>query len=265
MQNRAAALDATLASLPPQTWAPFSAQAASTVGTARGCISWPESPIPQPPFAPPTMPTLVLSGAQDLRTPPSDAAALAATSPTVQVLTVPDTGHSVISSEPGNCAIKGMQAFLTDKPIQRCPTSPRTRLAIDPVAPTSLAAVLPTWGLPSRTGRTWHAVQLTATDVLHRLRWATQTPDGLAVGGLRGGRAVVNLRKGLTLDRYAYIPGVTLDTARPARGAIPIRISGRASGSAVLDLRHRRLAADIDGRHLRAPLPASVVGRLLGG
>lgn len=257
--QRAAALADLTRSLPPQTWGPFSPQAAlKNVSVADICRGWPESPIPQPAYAAPTMPTLVLSGNQDLRTPPADAAALAATSPTVQVLNVPDTGHSVLGSDPTTCALSALTSFLDGQPITPCSQSARSRLTIDPLAPLSLADLPAGDGLPANVARTWRAVQLTTSDLLHRLLWASLTRQGISVGGLRAGRAVISIKKHatgkLTLDGYSYIPGVALTTTHPARKRVAVRITGAAAthGTATLDLAHNRLTATIAGHHLHA-------------
>ena len=66
----------------------------------------------------PPVPTLVVSGMDDLRTPTEDAAALAATSPTARLLRVPDIGHSAIGNS--GCARRALGHFLRDEPISEC-------------------------------------------------------------------------------------------------------------------------------------------------
>jgi pimeloyl-ACP methyl ester carboxylesterase len=76
---------------------------------------------PTPPFGLttlPPVPTLVVSGMDDLRTPTEDAVALAATSPTARLLRVPDIGHSAIGSS--GCARRALGHFLKDEPISEC-------------------------------------------------------------------------------------------------------------------------------------------------
>jgi pimeloyl-ACP methyl ester carboxylesterase len=64
------------------------------------------------------VPTLIVSGLDDLRTPAEDAAALAATSPMARLLRVPDVGHSVIQSS--GCARRALGHFMKDEPISDC-------------------------------------------------------------------------------------------------------------------------------------------------
>jgi pimeloyl-ACP methyl ester carboxylesterase len=76
---------------------------------------------PSPPFGAttlPAVPTLIVSGMDDLRTPVEDAEALAATSPTVRLLKVPDRGHSVI--EDSGCARRALAHFMVDEPVSDC-------------------------------------------------------------------------------------------------------------------------------------------------
>jgi pimeloyl-ACP methyl ester carboxylesterase len=76
---------------------------------------------PSPPFGAttlPPIPTLIVSGMDDLRTPVEDAAALAATSPQARLLKVPDRGHSVIGSS--GCARRALGHFIADEPISEC-------------------------------------------------------------------------------------------------------------------------------------------------
>ena len=79
-----------------------------------------------PPAGPaqlPAVPTLIVSGMDDLRTPLEDAEALAASSPTARLLRVPDVGHSVI--EDSGCARRALGHFIRDEPIADCHLNPR--------------------------------------------------------------------------------------------------------------------------------------------
>jgi pimeloyl-ACP methyl ester carboxylesterase len=77
---------------------------------------------PTPPFGtttlPPGLPTLIVSGMDDLRTPVEDAEALAATSASARLLRVPDIGHSVIDSS--GCARRALAHFMVDEPVSDC-------------------------------------------------------------------------------------------------------------------------------------------------
>jgi pimeloyl-ACP methyl ester carboxylesterase len=79
----------------------------------------------QPPAEPSRLapvPTLIVSGLDDLRTPVEDAAALAATSPSALLLRVPDVGHSVIQSS--GCARRALVSFFNGEPFSECQATP---------------------------------------------------------------------------------------------------------------------------------------------
>jgi pimeloyl-ACP methyl ester carboxylesterase len=87
------------------------------------CKFW-RSANSEPPFGKttlPPLPTLIVSGLDDLRTPVEDAAALAATSPSARLLRVPDVGHSVIGSS--GCARRALGHFIRDEPVSDCHTN----------------------------------------------------------------------------------------------------------------------------------------------
>jgi pimeloyl-ACP methyl ester carboxylesterase len=79
------------------------------------------------------VPTLILSGAQDLRTPTSNARQVAALIPDAQLLVVPFTGHSVIGSDFSDCASLAVSGVLrrggraTVQPCAPSPTRSRRR------------------------------------------------------------------------------------------------------------------------------------------
>ena len=111
------------------------------------------------------MPTLILSGADDLRTPTSGAREVAEQIPGSQLLVVPNTGHSVLSSDPTHCASNALQALFAGKPIQPCKaTPPPPLLRLTPLAPTQPREDPPGAGSRGLPGRTLQAVLLTLGD-----------------------------------------------------------------------------------------------------
>src|SRR6185295_3207185 len=82
---------------------------------AVGCQAWPEassSPTPANPL--PNVPTLLLDGEADVRTPVDNAKAVAAQFPKATLVTVPGAGHSVLSQN--TCAAFAMREFMADRP-----------------------------------------------------------------------------------------------------------------------------------------------------
>jgi alpha-beta hydrolase superfamily lysophospholipase len=109
-----------LSGFPDSAFAPLdraTVQASSLVPMCKYWVAQNQAP-PLEPTTLPGVPTLIVSGMDDLRTPVEDAAALAATSPTAQLLRVPDVGHSVIESS--GCARRALGHFMNDEPLSDC-------------------------------------------------------------------------------------------------------------------------------------------------
>jgi len=102
------------------SFAPFDRATVLSASLVSSCKFWPEAPNPptlaQGPL--PDVPTLILAGLDDLRTPAEDAFALAAATPHSHLLLVPDTGHSTLTDS--GCARRGMNHFMADEPIGEC-------------------------------------------------------------------------------------------------------------------------------------------------
>jgi pimeloyl-ACP methyl ester carboxylesterase len=109
-----------LGAMPDDAFAPLdraTVMAGSIVPMCKFWIAASEAPT-QPPTALPDVPTLILAGLDDLRTPAEDALALARTTTQGHLLVVPDVGHSVLSSSA--CARRGMARFMASEAIGEC-------------------------------------------------------------------------------------------------------------------------------------------------
>jgi pimeloyl-ACP methyl ester carboxylesterase len=246
---------------------PFTAADALATSNIGACAYWPyTSPSPAVDDAPlPDVPTLILSGADDLRTPTSGAREVAAEIPDSHLLVVPYTGHSVLTQEQTSCASDALQALFANKPIKACPPAPiPASLRPPPLPPARLAQVQPAHGYPGLTGRTLQAVALTLGDLLRQFELQL-TLDGfgesltlptVALGGLRSGWAQV-ASTGLTLHSYSYIPGMTLSGKLKA-GADTLAIGGdRAAHGSLRSGPASALVGTLDGQHVT--LPASAI------
>jgi pimeloyl-ACP methyl ester carboxylesterase len=265
IDQRGPLVDAAVAALAPESVAPFAPQVVADVsGTSKFCLGWPDAPLAQAAVTPPTVPTLILSGGDDLRTPPADAAAIAATLPDVQLLTVPDSGHSVGSTDTTGCAHRAMVAFLAGGRVAACRVPRRQEGAVAAVAPATLADVAPIAGLPLKVGRTLAAVRATLPDLLLRAGWGSTKGKALAVGGLRGGREILTLAGAsptITLHRYSYVPGVTLSghyTAPEHGGTLTIGGTG-AHGTLRYDATAHTISGRLGGRRVALRVPADLL------
>jgi pimeloyl-ACP methyl ester carboxylesterase len=212
---------ASLRTVPSADFYPFDASTALGNGLISACAGWPNAaPAPAPPGALPNVPTLILSGAQDLRTPTANARKVAAQIPDTQLLLVPFTGHSVLGADFSGCAERAVGAFFGGAPVQPC-TSSSDLFAPTPVTPTKLAYVRSPPELGGRPGRTLTAALDTILDLNRQVIGATlqadrELPSGSSFGGLHGGSAKLSASVAVLKD-LSFIAGVRLS------GTIPVK------------------------------------------
>ena len=245
-------IDATIAAVDEATIAPFTRAFLADSDPARICRPWPAAAAPPttpvPPDVPPlAAPILILSGASDMRTPLSDARALAARYPTPGQITLLEApgGHSVISNESADCARKAVGAFLAARPIVPCGAA-KPELSVAPVAPAKLAAVKPARLVAGLRGRVLAAVELTLHDAARANIENLFGEDAFGVsrvGGLRSGSIKGSLLF-ISLRDDSYVPGVrvsgsvgaergplaTLKVRGSERGDLVVRNDGRVRG-----------------------------------
>jgi pimeloyl-ACP methyl ester carboxylesterase len=263
-----------LKALPSSDMYPFDAEAALRSSLVQACASWPDaSPAPPAPTALPNVPTLILSGEQDLRTPTSGAKAVAAQIPDAQLVTVPYTGHSVIGSDFSGCAEAAVAAFFAPTPVQACAPASNP-FAPTPVAPRKLAYVHAPQGLSGKPGRTLTAVLDAIVDldrqvVAATLQAAQELPSGSSFGGLRGGYARIT-SIAATLHRFSFVNGVALSGTFPLHDhelqPATIRISGAAASPGTVRLTgNKRATGTLGGRRFNVSLAKIKLSRAGGG
>ena len=244
--TRLAEATGALNALPSTDFYPFDAATALNNSLISACAGWPDaSAASVEPGVLPNVPTLILSGAQDLRTPTSNARRVAALIPDAQLLVVPYTGHSVIGSDFGDCASLAVSAFFAGgvggRQIQPCAPSANP-FAPTPLTPTKLAYVHPVPGLSGKPSLTLTAVLDTIVDLNRQVVGATlqadaQLPSGSSFGGLRGGYAKLSPSK-LQLTRFTFVPGVELSGTFPVKNGQLQTTTLRITGSSASQ-RHR--------------------------
>jgi pimeloyl-ACP methyl ester carboxylesterase len=252
---------------PATDYQPFNYRVALRSESVPVCLAWPNaSPPPAPPTALPAVPTLILSGGFDLRTPREDAAGVAARIPGAQLVAVPFTGHSVVTSDLGDCAKNALAAFFAGQPAAQCPNAVQL-ISPSPIAPTRLSRVRGR----TKVLKTVAAVSATVRDV--RLQFlgdeiaaGRATPAGAKVAGLRSGHATATSR-GYNLRRVEFVPGVTVNGFVPAEaGSSTLTISGRTAPHGTLTMHpDGTVTGRLGGRKvsLRAARAAGAVTRPL--
>jgi pimeloyl-ACP methyl ester carboxylesterase len=213
--TRAATIAPYLKALGPKPFAPFDPQLTWDNGPGELCTDWPATAAPEPvAIAGPDVPVLVLSGRDDIRTPLEDAQRVAAAYPHATVLTVPGTGHSVLTSETGDCALTGLLGFLGKTPVAPCaPTAPT--LEASPYRPVSIANAR-------------QAAQQTLDSARHDLTAAQRMFGRYAryeLGGLRGGFTLVR-RGAFDLHAVQLFKSKRVTGTVSARGDGTLKVNG---------------------------------------
>jgi pimeloyl-ACP methyl ester carboxylesterase len=223
-----------LHALPSSAFYPFDANTEWADGVLPGCSQWPNV-APAPPVAGPLpqVPTLLLSGAQDVRTPTTNAETLLSRITGAQLLVVPYTGHSVLGSDFSGCAQAAVKSFFAGNAIQPCKAT-LDIFSPTPITPTRLSGVTPVPSLPRRVGATLAVALDTIVDLERqvigaRLQAGEELPSGSSFGGLRGGYARLS-STALALHSLSFVNGVALTATFPIKHGRLIRSAVRVEG-----------------------------------
>ncbi len=273
--QRFAEASAAAKALPASTFAPFTATNALELSNIPACAYWPyTTPAPVLDDAPlPDVPTLILSGADDLRTPTANARQVAREIPDSHLLVVPYTGHSVLTAEPTACASEALQALFAKRAIKPCPPEPPpTSLRPAPLPPPRLGLVPPAKGYKGVPGRTLHAVRLTLEDFGRELALQLELSGSaeaigllptLRTGGLRAGWGEF-AQDTLSLHGYSYVPGVTVSGSLNAE-ADDLRVGGSSAAHGNLHLgAHRSLIGVLGGEPVVLPASSVAAAAIVG-
>ncbi len=235
--TRLAQAKAAVAAIPEAALYPFDHATTYDSDEIDLCSYWPKvrRVLPPAPGPIPNLPTLLIEGQDDLRTPIEGAQKLAAAIPDSTLITIPGTGHSVLGADLTGCSDRALRQFFQNRPVQTSCKRAHGRIRPDGPIPASVAGLKPAAAAGKR-GRTVTAAALTVYDVLEQSADSLLTnPLGLITGGgLRGGR-FYETSDSIALRGVVYIPGVTL--------------SGRIASGGAADVEDQR-----QGRGARAPV-----------
>jgi pimeloyl-ACP methyl ester carboxylesterase len=258
VDQRLAVTEAGLAAAGPTAFFPFDAPVVLE-DEIDLCLRWPD--VPRVPAAPPPppyphVPTLILQGAEDLRTPPEVSARIAAAIPGSHRLVVPGVGHAIIGDDPSGCGVRALLRFVAGRSVPTSCKRVPTFVTNVKAPPASFAALGGVSGLPLRVGRTVRALGATIDDVLLLYSDAILTSSG---GGLRGGSWAFHGGR-LLLDHYQAVPGVEVtgggrSTNRALRRGWRLKITGAnaAQGTIVLHI-HGRVNGRLGGHRIHGTL-----------
>jgi pimeloyl-ACP methyl ester carboxylesterase len=198
--------------VPDGAFAPFSRPAVIDTSVAHDCLRWPQGDTPTgPSTAPlPDVPTLLLSGRLDTRTPTENARELLPLLPHAQLLTVAGTGHDVLDSDITGCAARALRRFADGLAIGTPCAGLTNAVAVLPRPARTLSAYRRAPGVAGDRGRTVFAVLDTVVDAqVSALQALYAGFAHLQGGGLRAGRFSASPDGGrLHLRGYALLPGL---------------------------------------------------------
>jgi hypothetical protein len=254
LDQRAAIAHQRIDALGPDAFKPFDA-AVVFEDEIDLCLRWPDVPRPPTGVAPPpypSVPTLILQGGEDLRTPPEISARIAAKIPGSKRLVVPGVGHAVTGSDPTGCGERAIVRFVDGGAVpsscRRVPTNVPGVL----YGPASFDS-LPGFGRqPRRIGRTLRALEATFDDLRVVTSPAVLSNSG---GGLRGGSWALRARR-FDVRGYTVVRGVTLTGGGTSR--LVFRVSGSKAAHGTVTLRTGgRLHGTLGGRRISVTLGTS--------
>lgn len=263
--DRDAQARAALASLDPASYAPWDAGSSSYVDD---CLAFPGSST-APSQAPlPPVPTLVLSGRLDLRTPAENGDAILAGVPGAQRVTVGGVGHDVLDSDLTGCAERALGRWSRGRPATTACAGSGNQVVVLPRPPRGLGAYRSIPGIAGDRGRVLLAVLDTAQDARVALLQRLYAGLGSAGGGLRGGRfSAPEDLSSIRLAGYSYLRGLRV-TGRltshrgTIRGTLAVRAPHGLSGR--LRLTARGASGTLGGRPVRFTESGSGASRVAG-
>lgn len=260
MAQRAAMVRPAAEALGPAAFAPFSIDNAIPASAAESCTQWPEAatdPLGTP--ALPAVPTILLDGGQDTRTPVASAQAVAARIPGSTVVVAPGAGHSLLYQY--SCAQVQMRNLLYGRRVSAgaCNREAPVPRPV-PVPPAELGSVTPS-GAPGTAGRVAHAARYAVQDGVLALDAATES--GLpALPGLRAGTARSRDLLGTTISYsgFSAVKGVSVTGTLRFNGTTfqgALRVNGPGAWDGTLYLARggaKAYTGTIGGVAVRIPL-----------
>ena len=263
LTGRAQQVNAAAKAAGEGAFSPFDSATALTTEMISLCVGWPSTTGGHVPAGPlPNVPTLVIDGAADVRTPLEDAAITKALIPAAQVLAVPHTGHSALASDLSQeqCAARAVRQYFAGEAVTPCAASDNP-FSPTPVAPTKFSR-LRTTGRAGKIGRTITAALATAQDMRRQVIGDALEAGRLPTraGGLRGGRVVVR-NEILTLFSVTYVPGVKVSGSVPLNGGRQrLTLGGSKAAKGKLTVTSTAITGRLGGRKVSIVARAAATG-----
>jgi hypothetical protein len=255
--QRAALMSASVAAAPAAGLGPFSRPLVEHLSIDRECLTWPPGTVRGPVDAPlPKVPTLILGGSRDIRTPLENDRAIAAQIPGAQLVVVPGNGHDAIDTDLNGCVRTALVRFFADRRVGQPCAGTSFGIAPQPIAPVSLAAAPAAPGTSGARGRVLAAAVGTVSAVRETfLRSAGAGLSARRGGVLRGGTWRLVSQTGFVLSRASWVPGVRVSGRIDSRlgryrGAVRVTAPGGQGGRLRFD-RRTGVTGTLGGRPVR--------------
>lgn len=207
-----------------------------------------------------------------MRTPTANAQALAALIPDATVVVVPQTGHSVLTTELGSCAQAAVDSFFAGTPVATA-CKPRVLPSyLQPAAaqPASVKVIHPPRGTSGLAGRTAAAVELSlewsarefAESLFETLIGSYNPSFNKGLGGVFGGYVKETTAKSsqkvtVSFHHFSYVAGVQL-SGTFASGIGTMHITGPAAAAGTLTAtRANHFSGVLGGHHVHFTISGS--------
>ena len=251
--TRLAQARAVVDAIPESRLYPFDHQTVFASDEVDLCSRWPKvqrTTLPPPPGPVPNLPTLIIEGQDDLRTPIEGAERWLSLIPDAQMITVPNTGHSVLGADLTGCSNRALAQFFQNKPVTTTCKRKTGRIRPDGPIPASFAGLQPA-ATGGKRGRTVAAASYTVFDVLEQAADSLlANPLGLIRGGgLRGGR-FFETADAIELRNVVYIRGVHVSGSLLSGVDARVRVSGPKAVHGSLTIRGRHVTGVLGGRRV---------------
>jgi pimeloyl-ACP methyl ester carboxylesterase len=226
--------------LPDSAFAPFTRNAVIDTSVAHDCLRWPLGDTPAGPSTDPLpdVPTLLLSGRLDTRTPLENSRELLPQLPHGQLLTVAGTGHDVLDSDITGCAALALKRFADGLSIGK-PCAGRSNAVTVFARPArALSDYRRAPGVAGDRGRVlFGALDVIVDAQISALQTLYAGFERIQGGGLRGGSFTASSDGSrLRLHRYEIVPGLKVSGSLRASstadiGTVTIDGPGRLDGT----------------------------------
>lgn len=235
---------------------PFGRPALRGIAWSSKCLLWPLTDSAPPPDHPPfpDVPTFIVNGNADLRTPSQTAiAAKRDFAPDAALVLVEGQGHSVLPRTA--CARTALERFFADQPIGDPCGGVDLADPVQPLAPRRVRQIDRAPKTKGPRGRTLGAVLATIGDA----RWLRDVKEDASfrLEGLRGGRVAYREAKNrFRFRRLAYVPRVRLNGTLRLRGddrlVGKLRVRGRRAVNGTVRFRPKgRVVGWLRGQRVR--------------